>query len=228
LFALGLLGACMTASSVDDTPGAILPRPKTVVVERFAVTPGEVTLDEGLTADVRQALEGGGGSQTQQEVDTGRKVADALADKLVVDIEDLGIDARRGTSVPAGDQPGLLITGQFVSIDQGNATERSIIDLGAGRSDVRVQAQVFEVTSSGRRLVDTIEVDAKSGLKPGLAKEAGVGAVTGRLLTAVAIGTGLDIADETLSANVVADADRAAKGIAKQLASFFGCKGWTS
>ena len=40
------------------------------------------------------------------------------------------------------------------------------------------------------------------------------------------ISGGLQVADESLGATVVADADRAAKGIAKQLAGFFAEQGW--
>ena len=38
---------------------------------------------------------------------------------------------------------------------------------------------------------------------------------------------GLLFADEELGTSVVADVDRAAKGIAKQLAAFFAEQGWT-
>ena len=119
-----------------------------------------------------------------------------------------------------------LIKGQLVSIDEGNRTERVIIGLGAGRSDVQAHAQVYEVTPSGRQLIDTIEVDAKSGLAPGMAETMGAGGLTGHLLVSTVVGGGLHVADEAIGANVVADADRAAKGIAKQLSSLFTQQGW--
>ena len=91
------------------------------------------------------------------------------ADRLVVQIRDLGLPAERGTGLPPGITEGLVVSGQFVSVDQGDRAERVAIGLGAGRSDVRVRAQAFEVNPGGRRLVDEIEVDAKSGLAPGMA-----------------------------------------------------------
>ena len=118
---------------------------------------------------------------------------------------------------------GLIVSGQFVSIDQGNRTERVMIGLGAGRSDVRVRAQVFDVAAGRRTLADEIEVDAKSGLQPGMAETMGAGALAGHFVTATLVSGGLQVADEA----VVADADRASKGIAKQLASFFARQGWT-
>jgi hypothetical protein len=165
--------------------------------------------------------------RTAEEYRLGRQVADALADKLVVEIRDMGLPAQRGAGLPPGTTNGMLITGQFVSIDQGSRAERVAIGLGAGRSDVRVRAQVFDASPSGQRLTEEIEVDAKSGLQPGMAETMGAGALAGHVVTATLVSGGLQVADEALGASVVADADRASKGIAKQLASLFAAQGWT-
>jgi hypothetical protein len=229
LAGLTVLAACTSAQNTMETTDTMLPRPQVVVVDTFAASPDEVKLDEGLSTEIEQAIKARRGtSRTEQEMQAGRQVADAIADKLVVEIQDVGLQARRGSTVPAGTQNVLLIKGQLVSIDEGNRTERVIIGLGAGRSDVRTQVQVYEVTPAGRRLVDTIEVDAKSGLAPGLAETMGVGGLTGHLVVATVVGGGLHVADESLGTDVVADADRAAKGIAKQLSALFAEEGWTS
>jgi hypothetical protein len=229
LAGLAVLAACTSAQSQMETAGQMLPRPQVVIVERFAASPDEVQLDEGLSTEIEQSMAAEHGtSRTQQELEAGRKVADAIADKLVVEIQDMGLPAQRGSTVPAGTQNALLIKGQLVSIDEGNRTERLIIGLGAGRSDVRTHVQVYEVTPTGRRLLDTIEVDAKSGLTPGMAETMGAGGLTGHLLVATLVGGGVHVADEAIGANVVADADRASKGIAKQLSALFAQEGWTS
>ena len=223
---LALLAGCTQGSSQMETTTA-LPRPQLVVVQDFAVAPGEVQLDPGLSGIIDETLGANAGSpRTAKEKQVGRQVADALAEKLVVEIRDLGFQAQRGAGLPPGTTSGLLITGQLVSVDQGSRTERVTIGLGAGRSDVRVRAQVFDVTPAGRRLADEIEVDAKSGLQPGMAETMGAGALAGHLVTATLVSGGLQVADESLGASVVADADRAAKGVAKQLSSFFAAQGW--
>ena len=222
-----LLAACTQGSSQIQT-AAELPRPQVIVVQDFAVAPGEVQLDPGLSNTIREAVESKQGAPPgTQAYKVARQVADALAEKLVADIRDLGLPAQRGQGLPPGVSTGLLVTGQFVSVDQGNRTERVAIGLGAGRSDVRVRAQVFDVSPAGRRLADEIEVDAKSGLQPGMAETMGAGALAGHFVTATLVSGGLQVADEALGASVVADADRAAKGISKQLASFFAEQGWT-
>lgn len=222
-----LLAACTQGSSQIQT-AAELPRPQVIVVQDFAVAPGEVQLDPGLSNTIREAVESKQGAPPgTQAYKVARQVADALAEKLVADIRDLGLPAQRGQGLPPGVSTGLLVTGQFVSVDQGNRAERVAIGLGAGRSDVRVRAQVFDVSPAGRRLADEIEVDAKSGLQPGMAETMGAGALAGHFVTATLVSGGLQVADEALGASVVADADRAAKGISKQLASFFAEQGWT-
>jgi hypothetical protein len=224
-----LLAACTSTESQVATGSATLARPQVVIVDTFATAPDEVSLDQGLSTEVEEAIKADRGtSRTQQEVHAGRQVADAIADKLVVEIRDMGLRAERGSALPAGTQNAALIGGQLVSIDEGNRTERVLIGLGAGRSDVRAQVQVYELTPAGRQLIDTIEVDAKSGLAPGMAETMGVGGLTGHLLVSTAVGGGLHVADEAIGANVVADADRAAKGIAKQLSALFAREGWTS
>jgi Domain of unknown function (DUF4410) len=226
--ALALLAGCTSGSSQIET-SAELPRPQVVVVQDFAVVPGEVQLDPGLSATIRETLQAAASTEPSpaEQFQVGRRTADALADKLVIEIRDLGFEAQRGPGLPPGVETGLVVGGQFVAIDQGDRAERVAIGLGAGRSDVRVRAQVFEVGPRGRTLVDEIEVDAKSGLAPGMAETMGAGALTGHLVASTLVGGGLHVADESLGTSVVADSDRAAKGIAKQLAQLFAEQGWT-
>ncbi len=223
-----LAAACTSSHSQIETEGAMMPQPSVVIVDRFAVSADEVTLDEGLSADVEEIIKTKRGtSRTQQELDAGHQVADAIADQLVIEIRDLGLAAERGSAVPAGTQHAVLIKGQLISVDEGNRTERVVIGFGAGRSDVRADVQVYETTATGRQLIDQIEVNAKSGLTPGMAETMGAGALAGHVLVSAAVSGGLHVVSESVGANVVADADRASKGIAKQLAVLFTEQGWT-
>lgn len=227
LTGLALLAGCTQGSSQIETT-ARLPRPDVVMVADFAVSPGEVQLDPGISGTIDETLRAERvPPRPEQERAVARKAADALAEKLVVEIRDLGLRAERGRALPAGARTGLLITGQFVAVDQGNAAERVTLGLGAGRSDVQVRAQVFDVGPRGQQLAQEIEVDAKSGLQPGMVETMGAGALAGHFLVSTAVSGGLQVADESLGTSVVADSDRAAKGIAKQLATFFAREGWT-
>ena len=129
-----LLAAC-TSVEVNPEAGAMeqLPRPNRVLVYNFAVTPQEVQLD-AVGSAITSTLDGTADSQQEQQV--GHAVANALAKHLVSNIQNMGLYAERaaGPVPPTGID--VLILGQLVSIDEGNAAERMIIGLGAGRSDV--------------------------------------------------------------------------------------------
>ena len=123
--------------------------PQVVIVDTFAAAPDEVKLDEGLSTEVEQAVKARTAPRAPPG-DTGRPSGRRRdRGQAVVEIQDMGLRAERGSAVPSGTQNALLIKGQLVSIDEGNRTERVLVGLGAGRSDVRTHAQVYEVTPTG-------------------------------------------------------------------------------
>src|SRR5512134_3380390 len=197
---LSLLAAC-TSVSVDRDVGATerLPAPDRVLVYNFAITPQEVQRD-AIGSAITSTLDGT--ADSQQETQVGHAVADALAKRLVSDIQNMGLYAERaaGPVPPTGID--VLILGQLVSIDEGNAAERMIIGLGAGRSDVEAHLQVCQSTSGRRIPIETMSGAAKSSLMPGAAETVRVGALTGYVLGRAAITAGSQVANQTLSANV--------------------------
>ncbi|HYN39818.1 MAG TPA: hypothetical protein VES39_11265, partial [Rhodospirillales bacterium] len=92
----------------------------------------------------------------------------------------------------------------------------------------QVEARVQVYQSSAGRLVpiETMQGTAKSSLMPGAAETMGVGAVTGHLLVSAAITAGSQVANQTLSANVDAEAGRLGDQIATQLQALFVQQGW--
>ena len=72
LLALAACGSADTKTTYEDV-NQKLPRPDAIVIEPFAVSPDEVKLDRGLSAQLQQALNGS--SRTEQERKAGRQVA---------------------------------------------------------------------------------------------------------------------------------------------------------
>src|SRR5437899_10422444 len=93
-----------------------------------------------------------------------------------------------------------MVKGQFVSIDEGNRTERVLLGLGAGRTGVQASVQVYEITPEGMRNVESLQADAKSSYKPGMALMMGAGGFCD---------------------TVNSDGSRLAKNVAKHLGQFF-------
>lgn len=204
-----------------------LPRPDHILVYDFAVSPDEVELDKGLSADLMQKYrEHKGTSRTAEEIKVGHKVADALAEELVKKIRSYGLMAERAFGLPSAKGKALMVKGQLLSIDEGNRTERVVIGLGAGRTSVQANVQVYEMTPEGMQEVDTLRGTAKGGRKPGMGEMMGLGAITGHLLASTVISGGLATGTEMTSATVEADGKRLADKIAADLGNFFIDQGW--
>ena len=204
-----------------------LPRPDLILVYDFAVSPEEVQLDTGLSADLMQKYqEYKGTSRTAEEIKVGHKVADALAQELVDKIRSYGLWAERAFGYPRGKGKVLMVKGQLLSIDEGNRTERVAIGLGAGRTSVQANVQVYELTPQGMQQVDTLRGTAKSGGKPGMAEMMGVGAIAGHLLASTLVSGVVAGASEMTSATVESDGKRLADKIAADLGNFFIDQGW--
>jgi hypothetical protein len=215
-----LIAGCTSVNVVQEYSGPALPRPERVLVYDFAVSPEEVKLDRGLSAMAVEAMKGS--SRTEQEIKLGREVAAALSKHLVKEIQDMGLPSQPASGPPSEDSGDLSIVGHFLSIDEGNRTERVVIGLGAGRTDVQAEVQLYQHSE----MVEELEADAKSARAPGMAETMGVGALSGHLLVSTAVSAGVQTASETFGSNVDADARRAAKSIAKKIKPFFVRQGW--
>jgi hypothetical protein len=222
LLIIGMASACASTDvrTVTTDLSGPLPRPDRVLVYDFVVSPEEVQLDRGISAEAVEAAKGT--PRTEQEIATGREVASALSKHLVKEIRKLGLDAERAAGRIQQENNDLAIGGHFLSIDEGNRTERAVIGLGAGRTDVRAEVLLYQ----NGLLLEQLETDAKSGDKLGMAETMGAGAAAGNLAASAVVSAGMAGASEAFGANVEADAARTAKKLAKHLEEFFVRKGW--
>ena len=120
----------------------------------------------------------------------------------------------------------MLIKGQFLSIDEGNRTERVLLGLGTGRTSVQANVQLYELTAQGMTTIDRLQADAKSGYKPGMGLMLGVGGLAGNLVTSAVISGVTTTGSELSWATVDADGKRLANNVAKNLGQYFVAQGW--
>lgn len=225
LFLAAVLGCGTTAVTSQSEFYGRVPRPSRIVVLPFGTSPEEVQLDKSPTVALVWKSEGVSASQERRVV--GRQVADVLANELVQKIQALGLPAERQPVWPPPEWgPLLVIAGEFLAIDEGTRALRVSVGLGAGASDVRTAVHVYEVVPEGRRLVDSFDIDAKSGRKPGMAETMGAGAAADHLATAAAVSAAGAVASEAFGDNVEADARRTAEKITALLSDFFVRQGW--
>ncbi len=100
--------------------------------------------------------------------------------------------------------------------------------LGAGRTGVQASVQVYEITPEGMRNVESLQADAKSSYKPGMALMMGAGGLAGNLLTSAVVSGITSAASEATWDTVNSDGSRLAKNVAKNLGQFFVIQGWIS
>lgn len=217
---------CTTVKTVGPYDGGPLPRPDVILVNDFAYSPSQVKLMRGISPDLERAIKGT--PRTAQELAVGAKVARVLAEHLVKEIRDMGLPADLAVGEPTTLGNTYAIEGQFLSIDEGNRTERVVVGLGLGRTSVKTLVQLYRDTADGQRLVEQLDATGKSGRKPGMAMMMGVGGLAGNLAVSAAVSATLAAGSERFGATVEADAARMARDVAKKLKAFFVTQAWVS
>ena len=217
---LVILGGCATAK-VDKTKKTTgpLPRPDMVIVNDFAVTSADVKLDKGVVAKAMRDSDSRSISEEEDKV--GRMVASKLSEFLVEELREVGIEATRASSQVMPSSTTLMLSGQFITIDEGNQTKRVWVGFGLGRTDLRTRIQAIQ----GGQLIAEAETKARSGLKPGMLTSLSIGAAAATVVPIV-VGTVITGVSEAFLAIVEKDAKRTAKEVAKKVEKAYQDRGW--
>jgi hypothetical protein len=197
-----------------------VPQPDFIIVERFAVSPEDVKLDRGLSAQALRSFQERALNDEERRV--GAAVATVMEEETVRLLRAAGIAAYVDSYAPTATRTTALLQGQFLSVDEGDRTQRVWLGFGLGGSRLQMKLQVRQ----GEVVVAEGEVQTTSSLKPGLLTSLGVGAATGSLGMAAAIGGGLAVGSEALLVSVEADAKRAAKAVVDRLRQAYKDRGW--
>jgi hypothetical protein len=226
VFAVLALGACNRAhvQTEESYLGPQRARPDRILVGYFAISPEQVRLDQGIGARVVRIA--GDRPLSALEMQAARATQMALADRLIDDLRKYGLMAEHAesTAVPG---TSLLVTGQIVAIDQGNRTRRILIGLGAGKSSVSADMQLYyQSPGQAPTFMTAYQAQADSGRMPGAAETMGVGAAAGTLATATAVSGAAHATAESRRAPDTREASRLADGLARQIGEFAVSMGW--
>jgi len=223
--ALLLSGCAPTSVQVMEEHSGQLPRPERVLVYDFALSLGDISLAEGLGADIKKYAEGTPKSVEERRIS--RAIADAMSEELVKKLQAMGMPAQRAYGAPPSGGHDLLIHGRFLDVDQGNETERMVIGLGLGASKVTTHIDVYETSPDGQtQIVTDFRTTAKSVIKPGMAETMGVGALAGNLAASAAVSTVVGVGSQVFKDSITAEAKRTADKVSEKLADFFSRQGW--
>ena len=196
-----------------------LPQPSVFLVYDFAVTPSDVVVDTLGSAFGRSS------SPSGKDVAEARQVADSLSSQLVAKLGERGINAARATNERVPPVNAIALKGQFVSMDKGNRAKRMVIGFGAGSSELRVRAQVYQATERGLRRIVQGEAKASGSKMPGMAVPVAGGAAMGAAATSAVVSGGMNVAKE-VRGELVTDAGQLAEEIAERAEAFYKRQGW--
>jgi len=217
---VGLACASAKIESVQRYAGdERLPQPGVLLVYDFAVTPNDVVVDTLGSEFGRDT------SPSSKDVQQARQVAASLSTQLVSKLAARGINAARATRARVPPVNAMVLKGEFVTIDKGSRVKRMAIGFGAGSSELRVRAHVYQATPYGLRRIARAEAKATGSKSPGMAVPVGAGAAAGRAATSAVVSGGMNVARE-VTGGLDADAGRLADEIAKRAEAFYRRQGW--
>jgi hypothetical protein len=225
IIALLLVTGCASSDVTQRQSAAAsqnLARPAHVIVYDFAGAPADLPPDSVIAKLYQQRDV----PQTPEEVALGRKLGQLVAQDLVKKLTAAGIPALAAAVAPVPLVGDAVIRGEFISTDEGSRLKRVLIGFGSGAAELKTLAEAYQVTASGLRPIGSAVISSEGGQLPGMLVSLGVGAATGGLATAAAVGTTTAVVKETGSESLEAAAERTADEIAKLIVDAYKKRGW--
>ena len=222
---MALVAGCGASSEVSQrqvlSAQEQLPRPGRIIVYDILATVADVPPSASITGHYSLAET----PQTPQEIEVGRRLGAMVADELARRIVEMGMPAERAGFGPPAQQGDVLITGQFITIDEGNRGKRVVIGFGKGGGELRTHIEGYLVTETEHRLLGSREIGTAGGKSPGLLVSGIITAATknpvGLIANAVLTAKG-----EKGSESLEGAAKRTSDEMAKELRAVFEREGW--
>jgi len=225
-----ILGGCaQTTVQPQFAPSTAvnMPRPDRIIVFNFAVSPGEVTENQGFFQGVVNRFSST--SEFERQEGIGHQAANSLAEEMVKQISALGFPVERGQQGMPLPANALLISGQFLDVNEGNRLARTVVGFGLGQSTMDTQVQVYGPSSSGYHMILEFKTHADSGSMPGVAVTGPAGAAAAGGLTAGVAAANMAVSGaKGYMSSVGPMASRSANQAVDYLSQFFAQNGWIS
>ena len=224
MFALVVVAGCASTKVTEQTPMVKeeIARPNQIWVYDFVASPDDVPAD----SPIRDRFKTPSKPLTEKQIATGRKLGSLIAEKLVADIQAMGLSAVRagpGSSPQVGDG---VLRGYLVSVEGGSAAKRFVVGLGSGASEMDTVVEGYQMTPEGLRKLGSGTLSSSGGKAPGTFMPAAVAIATGSPIGLIVVG-GAKIYGEASGRNTLEGrAKSTADEIAKELRIRFQDRGW--
>ncbi len=226
LIPLAFAAGCVstTVQNRSEISNSALKKPAIVLVYNFAVTPDEVRQYNNFFPSPGKNVQGS--NMTADDIEVGHEAADALADELVRDIKELGINAIRVNNTEPRPENSVAVVGHFVDIQQGSYFGRLVIGFGAGRSSMDAMVRVLGPSGSAHRELLSFDAHSDSGRLPGAAVLGPAGLAAGAAVGSVVASSGAIGAVKTYRTAFSRQAAELASKITSELSTYFAEQGW--
>jgi Domain of unknown function (DUF4410) len=201
--------------------GEKLARPDRIIVHDFTGNPADVPPESPFAAQFAGIV-----PPTPEQREVGRKLGAQIAQKLVADLEGMGLPAVAAAGQPPPQVDDIVLRGYFVSIDEGSAGRRVLVGFGSGAAEMRAAVEGYQMTAQGLRLLGSGEVASEGGGMPGVAVPLAVLAATASPIGLIVGGTAKATGEVTGSETIEGAAKRTADEIAAQLRTAAEEQGW--
>lgn len=224
LFLLLVVAGC-ASTKVSDRHQLVtgqLQRPGRILVYDFAATPAELPPGSELAVQ----YSGGATTQSSEQIATGRKMGNLIAQELVKQILEMGMMAEQAKPGAAPDVNDIVIRGCILSYDEGSAAKRVAIGFGSGSSHMSVAAEGLQMTPQGLRTLGYGSTQSGGSKGPGGAMGAATFIATANPAGLI-VSSGMKVYGEMSgSSKIEGRARKSADEIAEVLKKRFKEQGW--
>src|SRR5580704_4754141 len=223
VLAVTMSAGCASTNVNQQTPMSApgLARPNQIWVYDFVAASSDMPADSSLAGQVGAPST----PPTTEEIETGRKYGAMIAQKLVVDIQNMGmpaIEAGPGSSPQVGDG---VIRGYIVSTEGGGAGNM-VIGFGAGTAEMDTVVEGYVMTPQGLHKLGSGTLTSSGNKTPGLVVPAAVAIAAANPVGLIVVG-GIKIYGAASGrTGLEGRAKSTANEIAAQLKIRFQDRGW--
>ena len=137
-----------------DTPHTLsrADRKKVIYVSDFDLDPANFKQDKGGITGKGYLLPPPPGSflrrKHQDPAKAANKLVGLMSESLVADLQKAGFSARRLSSTEPWPTEGLLVSGVFTELDEGNQMRRALLGFGSGKAKMELYVTVTDISDA--------------------------------------------------------------------------------
>lgn len=162
-FAENPLALKVEISDVQSYTGAPLPKPTMILVYDFVVNTKDVQVDKSQKIRPRHLVMG-----DEKPGAVAKKALDSFSKELVKKLAKTGIPVQHTTTGVVPAEGSLVVQGTFLSLQQGDKTERVVLGMGTGSAEIKSSVDVRLKTSADAVRVVQFQTETKPGANVGV------------------------------------------------------------